>query len=86
MTTSIPPVVTSRRFASRGTTAANGRHTLTRANCPSGATACYSSALLGIVAYRTGKKIEWDSRHLKASNCPEADQFVEREYRKGWTL
>ena len=42
--------------------------------------------LLGNVAYRTGKKLEWDASTLKAKNCPEADRFIKREYRKGWTL
>lgn len=42
--------------------------------------------LLGNVAYRSGKKIEWDSAALKAKNCPEADVLLKREYRKGWSL
>ena len=41
---------------------------------------------LGNVAYRVGKKLEWDPVLLKATNCPEADQFIRREYRKGWSL
>jgi hypothetical protein len=41
---------------------------------------------VGNLAYRVGKKIEWDSASLKAKNCPEADRFIRREYRKGWTL
>jgi hypothetical protein len=37
------------------------------------------------VAYRTGKKIEWDYTNLRARNAPEAAQFIKRrEYRKGW--
>jgi predicted dehydrogenase len=39
---------------------------------------------LGNVAYRTGKKIEWDYANLRARNAPEADKFIRREYRKGW--
>ncbi|MGH9161832.1 MAG: Gfo/Idh/MocA family protein [Vicinamibacteraceae bacterium] len=39
---------------------------------------------LGNVAYRTGKKIEWDYENLRARNAPEAARFIEREYRKGW--
>ena len=40
---------------------------------------------LGNVAYRTGKKIEWDYQNLRASNAPEAAPFIKRpEYRKGW--
>ncbi len=42
--------------------------------------------LLGNVAYRTGKKLEWDAEQLRASNAPEADQFIRREYREGWSL
>jgi predicted dehydrogenase len=44
------------------------------------------TVLLGNVAYRTGKKIEWDGPNMKALNCPEADAFLRRDYRKGWTL
>ena len=39
---------------------------------------------LGNVAYRTGKKLEWDHHNLSARNAPEADQFIRRPYRKGW--
>ncbi len=42
--------------------------------------------LLGNVAYRVGRKIEWDSENLRATNAPEADQYIRREYRKGWEL
>jgi predicted dehydrogenase len=41
---------------------------------------------LGNVAYRAGKKLEWDSKNLKIPNAPEAEKFLGREYRKGWTL
>ena len=37
---------------------------------------------LGNVAYRTGKKLEWDPAKLKAKNAPEADRFIKRKYRK----
>jgi hypothetical protein len=40
---------------------------------------------LGNVAYRTGKKLEWDYVNLRATNAPEAAPFIKRpEYRKGW--
>ena len=40
---------------------------------------------LGNVAYRSGKKIEWDYRSLRATNAPEAAPFIKRPgYRKGW--
>jgi predicted dehydrogenase len=59
-----------------------------------GATTCnfdYSGALteavlLGNVAYRVGKKLEWDPVSLKAKSCPEADQFIQHKYRAGWSL
>jgi predicted dehydrogenase len=41
---------------------------------------------LGNVAFRVGKKLEWDARNLRAKNAPEADKFIRREYRKGWVL
>jgi predicted dehydrogenase len=41
---------------------------------------------LGNVAYRVGKKLEWDPVKMKATNAPEADQFIKRAYRKGWEL
>lgn len=63
--------------------------------CKTGApTTChfdYSGALtecnlLGNVAYRVGKKLQWDASAMKATNCPEADKYLRHEYRKGWTL
>jgi len=42
--------------------------------------------LLGCVALRAGKKLEWDGPAMKARNAPEAAKFVKREYRKGWSL
>ena len=42
--------------------------------------------LLGNLAVRTGKKLEWDGANMRVTNVPEANQFVRREYRKGWTL
>ena len=44
------------------------------------------AVLLGNVAFRVGKKIEWDSAKLKARNSPEADQFIQHHYRSGWKL
>ncbi|MFN3487156.1 MAG: hypothetical protein ACK44W_16955 [Planctomycetota bacterium] len=42
--------------------------------------------LLGNVAIRAGKRIEWDAENLKVKNCPEADPWIRRERRKGWEL
>ncbi|MGB7346756.1 MAG: Gfo/Idh/MocA family oxidoreductase [Pirellulaceae bacterium] len=41
---------------------------------------------LGNVAYRVGKKIAWDAKNMKCVGCPEADPFLRREPREGWTL
>jgi predicted dehydrogenase len=43
------------------------------------------TVLLGNVAIRSGKKIEWDSENLKARNA-DVSQFLRREYRKGWEI
>jgi predicted dehydrogenase len=42
--------------------------------------------LLGTVAFRVQKKLDWDAANLKARNCPEADPLIRRPYREGWTL
>ena len=44
------------------------------------------TVLLGNVAYRTGKSLDWDAKKLKATNCPEADVYISKEYRKGWEV
>jgi len=41
--------------------------------------------LLGNVSLRVGSKINWDSENLKA-DVKGTDEFIRREYRKGWTL
>jgi predicted dehydrogenase len=41
---------------------------------------------LGNVAFRTGKKLEWDPVGLRATNAPEAEPFLRRSYRPGWKL
>ncbi len=42
--------------------------------------------LLGAVALRAGKKVEYDSANMKITNVPEANKYLVREYRKGWEL
>lgn len=44
------------------------------------------AVLLGNIAYRTGKRLDWDAASMKATNCPEADQYVRKQYRKGWEV
>jgi predicted dehydrogenase len=41
---------------------------------------------LGNVAYRVGKKLEWDADKMRVTNAPEAEPFIRRDYRKGWEL
>lgn len=41
---------------------------------------------LGNIAYRLGKKLEWDSHSMRCPNAPEADRLIRREYRDGWKL
>jgi hypothetical protein len=38
--------------------------------------------VLGNVALRTGKKIEWDAANCQVANVPEANAFVNKKYRK----
>jgi hypothetical protein len=42
--------------------------------------------LLGNLAVRLNKKVEWDAKALKATNAPEADSLIRTEFRKGWSL
>jgi predicted dehydrogenase len=60
-----------------------------------GTTTCnfaYSGALaetvlLGNVAYRAAARLEWDGNAGRLLNkVPQAEQYLRREYRKGWTL
>jgi predicted dehydrogenase len=42
--------------------------------------------LLGLVAYRAGQKIEYDGSAGRVTNNAEANAFLTRRYREGWTL
>ena len=42
--------------------------------------------LLGNLAVRTGQAIEWDAKQMRATNVPEANAFLDEEYRAGWSL
>ncbi|TWT94602.1 Gfo/Idh/MocA family protein [Stieleria varia] len=41
---------------------------------------------LGNVAFRVGKKITWDPKTMTCVDCPEADPFLRRRPRDGWSL
>ena len=40
--------------------------------------------LAGVVSCRVKQKLDWDSKNLRATNCPEADRFIRKQYRQGW--
>jgi hypothetical protein len=42
--------------------------------------------LLGLVAYRVGKQIDYDPAKGSVSNSPEGDALLKRAYREGWPL
>ena len=42
--------------------------------------------LLGCIALRVGKKLEWDGPNMQATNAPEAAHFVKRNYLNGFAL
>ncbi len=44
------------------------------------------TVLLGSVAFRIGKKLDWDGENLRATNCPEADKYIHKLYRAGWEV
>lgn len=58
---------------------------------PTGSPFSYAGPLseanhLGNVAYRAGKKLEWDSANMKIVNQPDAEWLLTREARSGWEL
>jgi len=44
------------------------------------------TVLLGNIAIRTGKKLQWDSANLKVINVAEANEYVGKKYRSGYEL
>ena len=44
------------------------------------------TVLLGNLAVRLGKRINWDGINLKATNAPEAAELIKRPYRQGWEV
>lgn len=41
---------------------------------------------LGVIAFRVGGKLLWDSKNLRFTNSVEANKYVKPEFRKGWEL
>jgi len=42
--------------------------------------------ILGNVALRVGKKIQWDAANMRVTNAPEAAQYIKSAYRPGFQL
>ena len=42
--------------------------------------------LVGNLAVRLGKRVEWDAKALRSPNCPEADNYISKFYRAGWEI
>jgi hypothetical protein len=62
-------------------------------NFPDHASLLAQVVLLGNLALRPALKeklarvkLHWDGEAMKVTNLPEANQYLRREYRKGWTL
>jgi hypothetical protein len=42
--------------------------------------------VLGMVALRAGQPIQYDGKASRITNAPDANAYLDREYRKGWEL
>lgn len=42
--------------------------------------------LLGLAAHRAGKRLEYDAATGRITNLPAANDYLKRQYRKGWAL
>jgi hypothetical protein len=57
----------------------------TEASCPfEYASRLTEVMLLGIVALRAGKKIDYDGANMRVTNVASANDFLRRDYRQGW--
>ena len=50
------------------------------------ATGLTETILLGSLAIRTGKALDWDAKNMKISGNDEAAAMIKIEARKGWRL
>jgi hypothetical protein len=58
---------------------------------PAGANFDYSGpfteiVLLGNIAIRVGRKLYWDGVNLAFTNEPDANQYIQTQYREGWSI
>lgn len=42
--------------------------------------------LLGNIAIRAGKQLDWDAENARFTNNPDADKYLREAYRSGWSL
>jgi hypothetical protein len=42
--------------------------------------------MLGLVAYRVGKTLDYDGKSGRVTNSPEANALLKNKYRPGWAL
>jgi predicted dehydrogenase len=42
--------------------------------------------LVGNLAVRLGRRVEWDSKAMRSPNCPEADNYITKVYRTGYSI
>ncbi len=42
--------------------------------------------LVGNLAVRLQKRVEWDAKAMRSTNCPEADNYITKFYRAGYTV
>ncbi len=64
----------------------NAAKGLTAASCPFAYAAQLTEVmLLGIVALKTGRKIEYDAANMRVVNVPAANEYLRRQPRSGWS-
>ena len=62
------------------------RSTAALFSCKAGESS-YETVLLGNVAYRAGgAKLQYDAKTGRVSGNNNAEQYLRRDYRRGWTL
>lgn len=44
------------------------------------------TVVMGNLAIRAGEKLDWDGLNMKVTNVPDANKYVRRPYRQGWSL
>jgi predicted dehydrogenase len=44
------------------------------------------TVLLGNIALRVGRRLEWDGPNMRFTNAPEANEYLTKEYRDGWKV